>query len=139
MEVILMGIKVKLGENTIHINNKEDALNKWIAADPETATDRLVEAVKAAFFRENRRHLEISDDSLAVEIWGHIYFEKFVDYIDDLVKLKLVRKLVFPVRKICATIDCGEAGHDSNRWFWDLLAPFKSRIGKWLPGQPGDG
>lgn len=120
--------------HAVHIHNDEP-LWQLLGRDPEENTERLAEEILAVYETQYHRKLEIAPDSFIVEIWGHVYADQFADYIARLTDLNLVRKLLYPVQKYCAVIDCGEKGHDTNRWFWDLLAPLKATIGGWLPGR----
>lgn len=133
MQIILSGVTITMELHAIHIHNGEP-LWQLLASDPGQNTDRLVKELLRGYEAAFHQPLDIAPDSLAVEIWGHVYVEQFAGYIARLTDLNLVRKLLFPVQKYCAVIDCGEKGHDSNRWFWDLLAPLKTTIGGWLPG-----
>ncbi|MBZ4189654.1 hypothetical protein [Niabella beijingensis] len=132
MQIILSGVTVDIELHAVHIHNDE-ALWQLLRRDPERHTELLAEEILRAYEAQYHRKLEIAPDSFVVEIWGHIYIEQFAGYIARLTDLKLVRKLLYPVQKYCAVIDCGEKEHDTNRWFWDLLAPFKATIGGWLP------
>lgn len=132
MQIILSGVTITMELHAVHIHNDEP-LWQLLNKDPEQHTDLLVKELLREYEATFHRVLDISPDSLAVEIWGHVYIDLFAGYIARLTDLNLVRKLLYPVQKYCAVIDCGEKDHDSNRWFWDLLAPLKSMIGGWLP------
>lgn len=132
MNTTILNVPVRVATNAIHITN-DDALWQLIHANPVENTYRLIDEINSAFLEKNKRDIEISRDSLAVEIWGHVYADHFADVIDNLTNLKLIEKMVHPIQKYCAIIDCGEKGYDQNRWFWDLLAPFTGIIGKLLP------
>ncbi|WP_018630516.1 hypothetical protein [Niabella aurantiaca] len=133
MQITLSGVTIVMELHAVHIHSDEPLL-QFLAGDPLQNTDLLVKELLRAYEAAFHQPLDISPDSLAVEIWGHVYVEQFAGYIARLTDLNLVRKLLYPVQKYCAVIDCGEQGHDSNRWFWDLLAPLKATIGGWLPG-----
>lgn len=128
MNSTILDVPVRVATNTIHITN-DDALWQLIHANPVKNTYQLVDEINSVFLEKNKRDLEISRDSFAVEIWGHVYADHFAGVIDKLTNLKIIE----PIQKYCAVIDCGEKGYDQNRWFWNLLAPFAGIIGKLLP------
>lgn len=125
-------LQMEIGPHAIHLQND---LGLWqlLDRDTEWVTNLLVQEIQAQFFLKNQRPLEISADSLAIEIWGHVYFEFFVNGIAQLVQSKLIENWLHPIKSFVALIDCGEKGYDQNRWFWDLLVPFKTQIAGWLP------
>ncbi|WP_300600139.1 hypothetical protein [Niabella sp.] len=132
MQITLSGVTIEMELHAIHIHNDE-VLWRLLDKNPEQHTETLVQGIFQAYETQFHRKLEIAPDSLVVEIWGHVYVDQFADYIARLTDLNLVKKLLHPVQKYCAVIDCGEKEHDTNRWFWDLLAPLKATIGGWLP------
>lgn len=125
-------ITVLFQSHSVHITNDE-ALVRLLESDREQVTDELVRAIKEQFKLLYTYELDISDASLAVEIWGHVYCAELATVVQNLVQLKLLEKVADKVIGYCAMIDCGETGYDGNRFFWDMLAPFKTRIEGWLP------
>lgn len=69
---------------------------------------------------------------MAVEIWGHVFAEKFADAIKKITSVKLVDELAEKIIEHCEVVNIGEKGHDSNRIVWDTLAPFKPEIAAML-------
>ncbi|ANH83385.1 hypothetical protein A8C56_22505 [Niabella ginsenosidivorans] len=132
MILFLSGVEVRLEPHAVHITN-DAALQRLLNRQAEPATEKLVQEIISAYQQHYRQPFAINPDSLAVEIWGHVYVEQFAEYMERLIQSKLIEKILSPVKGICSVIDCGESGHDQNRWFWDLLAPFKSTIAGWLP------
>ena len=96
-------------------------------------TLNLVKLIKADYLSLIGKPLKITNQSLMVEIWGHLYASHFANAIKELVKLKLVADFTAVVIKRSDTIDCGEADIDSNRKFWDTLAKFNRMTIKLLP------
>ena len=94
----------------------------FLNADRNTNTLKLVNLIKADYLRLVGRPLKITNASLMVEIWGHLYASKFAVAVNGLIKLGMIRKITEKVSKRSNTIDCGEANVDSNRRFWDMLA-----------------
>ena len=125
-------IQVSFQENSVHIVNDKE-LWQLLSEDIENRTAALAHNIRNDFEHTYKRPLEISEDALVVEIWGHVYFEYFALAIGNLVQLKLIEQLVDTMVKYSDVIDCGEPGYDSNRKVWDLLAPHKERIAGWLP------
>lgn len=137
-EMIRIGeqnIRVAFDEHAVHITN-EESLQNLLEAGGAAAIETLVQTVKQQFRQLWKRELDISDDSLAVEIWGHVYCGHLAETLDNLVSLQLITKLTDKVIGYCAVIDCGESGNDNNRLFWDMLAPFKEKLIHRLPDAP---
>ncbi len=68
-----------------------------------------------------------------MEIWGHIYFDYYVQAVKELVPIELVADFLNRINKVSEIIDCGEAGLDNNRNFWNMLATHKAFILDMLP------
>lgn len=132
LEVQGYGIPVSFDEHSVHIVN-DDALQQLLEMDAAVATGLLVQQILDTFEQHYNRPLDINPDSIAVEIWGHVYFSYLGQLLEKLIALKLIEKIAGIILSACAVIDCGEPGYDQNRWFWDMLAPFKDRIAGWLP------
>lgn len=92
----------------------------------------LVQHIKTDYQSIIGTSLNISDESLMVEIWGHLYASKFANILQELIKLKAIENFAEMVIQRSDTIDCGEADVDSNRKFWDVLSTFNSLIIKFL-------
>ena len=95
-------------------------------------TLRLVQQIKIDYQLLFGISLNITDESLMIEIWGHLYASKFADILQELIKLKVIENLTEVVKQRSDTIDCGEADVDSNRKFWDVLSKFNDLIIKFL-------
>ncbi len=134
--IVLEGctITVVFDEHALHITNDKE-LERLLSGDIERVTDILVSVVQKEFRTLHHRDLAISADSLAVELWGHVYCGQLAQAIAELVPLPLVAQFRDKVISYCEVIDCGEMRHDNNRLFWDMLAAFKSGIAGWLPEQ----
>jgi hypothetical protein len=96
-------------------------------------TVKLVKLIKADYLALLGKPLKITNRSLMVEIWGHLYASHFANALNELVNLKLVADFTSIVINRSDTIDCGEADIDSNRRFWDTLSKFNKVIIKLLP------
>lgn len=112
---------------------KPRALKKFLSEDIEYRSEVLANYIKQDYFLIFNRELEITNDSLKVEIWGHVYASYFATGIKNLIKLKLVENAADFIINRSETIDCGENEVDSNRKFWDVLANLKGMIITFLP------
>src|SRR5690606_586553 len=68
--------------------------------------------------------LQMSLNSLVMEVLGHAYAYKLLRALRRVADLGIVRKLSL---KACR-IDCGNPGYDSNRWFWDAVGCMKPLV-----------
>ena len=121
-------ISVQLHENSIAILSDEQLLS-LITEMPEAATDELVSAIKKEFYAQFNREFDVTDASIAVEIWGHVFTEKFANAVKSITAIKLVDELAEKISLHCEVINIGEKNHDNNRFVWDWLASFKQIIG----------
>jgi len=123
-------LHICIQEHVTRITN-DDELNALLAHDTANATTELVRAIKARYCKELGSNFKVSDASMAVEIWAHVYVEKFAKLI---ISLKFTRKLSAIIIRKCEIIDIGEWGHDQNRFVWNALSILKSIIAALLPG-----
>ncbi|WP_421943740.1 hypothetical protein [Pedobacter sp.] len=129
-------IKVSLDDGLIRLKS-DKAL--WIyldgAAIPQTL--KLVKIIKSDYDSTFGKSLKISDNSLTVEIWAHVYSHYFGLLINRNNKIKWLRKLLLKGIERAEIIDCGEKSIDTNRWFWDLISGFKKPISWFIPKDIG--
>jgi len=125
-------IQLAITQHKIKIAN-DLQLEALLAFDTETATDELVAAIKKEFRQLNNRELNISNTSMAVEIWGHVYSDNFANAIKSIPMFDLFDGIAEKIIEHCEVIDIGESGHDNNRFIWDRLASFKTMIANLLP------
>ncbi len=109
-----------------------DELLAFLNSNLNAHTLKLVKLIKADYLAINGKPLKITNASLMVEIWGHLYTSKFATAVNQLVQLSIIEQITKKIIKRSETIDCGEAEVDSNRKFWDTLGKFKSLIVKLL-------
>jgi hypothetical protein len=124
-------ISVKLQHNRISIRT-DDQLFELITTMPESATDELVATIKKEYHAQFNKDFEVSDASIAVEIWGHVYAEKFVSAVKAISPVKLIDELAEKIYTSCAVINIGNKDNDGNRFIWDWLAAFKPAIARLL-------
>ena len=108
-----------LSDKAVHIDNNEEL--KSIIKNPKTAI-ALARKLKKRYYKRYGAELSVTELSMAIEIYGHIYPEKIAsavkaipipDFIED--KLDdLIDKTDF--------IDSGEESIDQNRKIWDAIA-----------------
>jgi hypothetical protein len=124
-------ISFQLRENSIAIIN-DGQLLALIAEMPEAATDELVSAIKGEFHAQFSREFGVTDDSMVVEIWGHVFAERFANAVKAITSVKLVDELAEKICMHCEVINIGRKDHDNNRFVWDWLAGFKPIIAAML-------
>ncbi|WP_202985655.1 hypothetical protein [Pedobacter planticolens] len=112
---------------------KPKALQKFLTTDIEQRSEVLVNSIKIDYLSLFGKELAISNDSLIIEIWAHVYASYFAKAMKNLISLKLVEEAADFIIKRSDIIDCGESEIDSNRKFWDILANFKGVILTFLP------
>lgn len=127
-------IQVNMERHAVHIVNDKE-LWGLLNEQTEAATDDFISLLKQEYQRLFGQELDISDASLAVEIWGHVYCEYFAHVLDNIVDLNLIKQLTDKIAANCEIIDCGESSADNNRFFWNMIAPFKKQIAALLPKQ----
>jgi hypothetical protein len=133
-----MDITITVRGRTLHIRiqqhitriTNDDELTALLVRDTEAATGELITAIKVRYCEEFGRELKVCDKSMAVEIWAHVYVEKFAKAIAS---LRVFRKLTDAIIMRCEIIDIGEWGHDQNRIVWNVLSIFKPAIAAFLP------
>lgn len=124
-------VVVKFEPKLVRIVGSQQLL-AFLSADLHTHTLKLVKLIKADYAIFIGKPLKITNASLMVEIWGHLYASKFAIAVKELIKLRIIQNITKMVAKRSNTIDCGEADTDTNRKFWDILAKFKGTIVKFL-------
>ena len=118
-------VQVKL--HAIKIRN-DDTLADLLKVDTVLSTEKLIEKIKREYFKLFTEEFKVSDNSMAIEIWGHVYAEKFADAVENFSSVKFIDAIANKILKHAEIIDIGERGHDDNRFVWDGLAGFKSVI-----------
>jgi hypothetical protein len=109
------------------------SLKKFLSEDIELRSEILVKYIKQDYFNFIGKELDIKNDSIIIEIWGHVFASYLSNAIKNLVSLNLIEKAADFILKKSDIIDCGESDIDLNRNFWDLLANFKKPITTFLP------
>jgi hypothetical protein len=120
-------ISLEFELHAIRIFNN-DALPAILEKNAEAATEELVRDIKKKYFELFNTDFKVSDASMEVEIWAHVYAEKFAEAVKDFSSINFVDKIAEKIIYHAEVIDMGEHGHDENRFVWDGLAPFKHTI-----------
>ncbi len=125
-------IELRIEEFALHltINNN---LRTLLKHNTEANTDVVVAVMKAAYYDAFSRDFAVSNASMAVEIWAHIYAEKFAIALSSLNLFHWIDKIAAITIEHAEVIDIGEEGHDNNRFVWNGLSVFKKAIGAFLP------
>lgn len=124
-------IIVLLHKQRVGIVN-DAALQALLSHQPEQHTDTLAEAIKNEYVRLFNQEFDVSANSLVVEIWGHLFADKFAVAVKNLSPFAAVDALSEKVSARCSIINVGEKSNDNNRLFWDLLAPLKPAIAAFI-------
>ncbi|GGE64680.1 hypothetical protein EV200_10693 [Pedobacter psychrotolerans] len=109
------------------------ALWAFLKDDAGTRFEILVKIIKDDYLKKYEVELNITNDSLIVEILVHVYCDYIGLRFNQVVKIKFIQKLVVKLLERAEVVDCGERSVDSNRWVWDLLSKYKKAFIKILP------
>lgn len=109
------------------------ALKKFLSKEIDARSTLLVDQIKQDYVSLMGKELEITADSMVIEIWGHVYASYLAKAIKNLIQLQLIEHVADFIIDRSDVIDCGESDIDSNRKFWDLLANFKGIVLNFLP------
>ena len=120
-------VQLRLKLHAIKIRN-DNALSDLLKVNAESSTQELIEDIKSEYFKLFVEEFKVSDHSMAVEIWGHVYAEKFADAVKNFSSINLIDRIADKILYHAEIIDIGEKGYDDNRFVWDGLAAFKSVI-----------
>lgn len=108
----------------------DDALKRVVGAEPTKSVSSLVRQIKADYIIRFGKQLAIEEHSFAIEILGHVYFERFLRRHRRILRWVLFWGLYDRFCRSCVVIDCGERGKDPNRFFWDALSVFYRNASK---------
>ena len=103
-------------------------LQELLKHNAETATQELISNIKKEYRQLFNNDFKVSDASMAVEIWAHVYADEFAEAVKDYSSINFIDSIAEKIIRRAEIIDIGEKGHDDNRFFWNGLAPFKGAI-----------
>lgn len=116
-------ISVLIRERSLHIENTE-SLRRILKK--KNAPLKLAQYLKQEHTNQYGTFLNISDESLAIEIIGHVYIGNFADILKNIPRVPKIAPIIveraYRITDHTDIIDCGEKEVDSNRWVWDKLA-----------------
>ncbi len=125
-------IEVQFSRHAVRIVNNNE-LTGLLTQNAKEATYVLIAAIKQKFRKQFQTDFHVSDASVAVEIWGHVYAGKWAVWMKSHSSVALIHKAAKKIIFHCDTIDIGETGHDSNRFVWDGLSHVASLLARLLP------
>ncbi|MDN3585794.1 hypothetical protein QWY86_03890 [Pedobacter aquatilis] len=130
-------IKVSLDDGLIRLKS-DKALWLYLDGGSISQTLKLVRFIKTDYEATFEKQLNISDNSLTVEIWAHVYSHYFGLLLNKYNNIKWLKKILLKGIERAEIIDCGEKYKDTNRWFWDLISGLKRQISWFLPKNIGN-
>ncbi|MBC6109388.1 hypothetical protein ACFOG5_03820 [Pedobacter fastidiosus] len=125
-------IKVHLEPKLIRVYSNAE-LWRFFDGKLNSRFNLLTETIKTNYRNHFGVDLNITNDSLIVEIVVHVYCDYIGLGFNRFIKIRWIQKLVGKLLKRAEIVDCGEKGVDSNRWLWDFLSKYKAQILKLLP------
>ena len=114
-----MPIEYSFSEKTVHINNNDHL--KSVIKNPKTAI-KLAKVLRANYSNTFGHELAVSELSMAIEIYGHLFPEKMVSTLNTLPLPDPIKQSLDDVLKKTDVIDSGEESIDRNRKVWDAIA-----------------
>ncbi|MDU1351051.1 hypothetical protein [uncultured Clostridium sp.] len=121
------GLSVEFVPGVIRIKN--DTTLKNMLKGTSNGSGIAAYILKEEYYKTFKKPIDISTNSLAVEILGHVYPDKVAQAVRN---IPLISHLADKMISHTSVIDCGE--NDSERWLWGALAPFHELIGGTIAG-----
>ena len=127
--ILLQGnnISVRFKLHAIKIFNDEQ-LNALLHHNTKLANNELILLIKKKYFELYNVDFKVSNASMAIEIWAHVYLQKITELFKSRFHFWLTNKIAQKIINHCKEIDIGEKGHDDNRFVWNWLAFLKPVI-----------
>ena len=121
-------VSVRFKEHLIQVKT-DQVLMDFLAEEGRGAVE-LAAWIRSQYEMQLRMSLDISEDSLSIEILIHAYMDRFSRHVEKFTEI-FGKTLGNPLAALCRKveyhteiIDCGEKSVDSNRWVFDALVPF---------------
>jgi hypothetical protein len=124
-------LKIAFRHKSVHIPNSGE-LKEYLGTETESRTAQFVAMIKSDYFHFHNEALDISDDSMAVELWAHLFVQKFRPILSTLADFALTEWFAEKLIRSAETIDLGESTVDHNRKYWDWLSQQKELMLKYL-------
>ncbi|MDO5725715.1 MAG: hypothetical protein Q4P29_05350 [Tissierellia bacterium] len=105
-------------ENIIRINNNENlkaVLKKY-------GNKILARKALDAYYKRYDRSLDITANSVAIEISGHAIPDDIAKQLEQKNLPSILKEALEKIIKHTDIIDIGTKDVDKNRWFWDAIA-----------------
>ncbi len=126
------GVKIEFLPGLIRIYSNA-AFWSFLEQCPVTDLEAFIKTLKGDYQQKYHKTLKIGNNSLFVEIVGHVYFDYLARKLKRLCGFKWGRKQLIKLIKRAEVIDCGESTVDGNRWLWDALTFLKPVISRLMP------
>lgn len=126
------GIGVRMERHIVHIVT-DTALKEYLMQEGVGSLE-LAENIRDKYRAAFHQELDISTESLAVEILIHVEVDGFMRRCHRIMEgvpsilAYAIQELAEHIETSTAVIDCGERITDGNRWVFDMLAPFHGLI-----------
>ena len=114
-----VAITYYLSDKAVHIDNNEEL--KLIIKDPKTAI-ALARKLKERYYKRYGSELSVTELSMAIEIYGHIYPEKIAGALKAIPIPEFIEDKLDHLMDKTDFIDSGEESIDQNRKIWDAIA-----------------
>lgn len=110
-------VQVNFTDRCAHVLN--DATLKNMLSGTQGGSLKLASAIKSTYNHYMLKPLNIDTRSIALEILGHVYPDRFLNAIISLPIPSSIKNACQSVADHTAVIDSGESTVDSNRFVWD--------------------
>ena len=125
------GISILIDEHWVRVKTNQ-ALFEYLEQQGKKDASLLASYLKAEYESLYATPLDISSDSLAIEILIHAYIDKLVNLLQASQLPEVLHNALEPllsrIEASTAVIDCGEKSVDNNRFVFDGLEPFAPLI-----------
>lgn len=128
------GMTLSYEDRMVHLNYDQE-LQDFLAQEGN-GSEELAKHIKQQYLTLFNKELNVSEDSLAIEIIAYVYSDKIeglVDKVSTFLPQGLKDQLANIIKNAqgdSLTIDMGEKEVDSNRETWDSLVQHKGLIMK---------
>ena len=107
-----------LSDKAVHIYNNEEL--KSIIKNPKKAIS-LARKLKENYYKQYGFELSVTELSMAIEIYGHIYPEKIASALKAIPIPDFIEDKIDNLLEKTDIIDSGEESIDRNRKIWDAI------------------
>jgi len=129
-------IQVEINEKIIRVHGNS-ALWNYLDENRIERLAFLLKEIKNDYRQHYGTQLNITVDSLMVEVMVHVYCDYLGLKFNRIVRIGWIQNLMNKLLERAEVVDCGERSVDGNRWLWDFLARYKRPIFKLMPEKLG--